>query len=83
MMMTAMMMMIMMIIMMTMIMMAMIRMTMMMTMMKKMMVMMIYLRPPAIALPSLFWFLLPVMPRRVRKPEWLILMLCSDAGFRC
>ena len=57
-------------------------MTMVMRMMR-MTVMTIYLRPPAIALPSVFWFLLPVRPRRVRKPEWLILMLDPDPWFRC
>ena len=34
-----------------------------------------HLSPPATALRSFFWFLLPVRPRRVRKPDWLIAML--------
>ena len=46
------------------------------------MLMLIYLSPPAIAVFSLFWFLLPVRPRRERKPEWLILILDFDLRFR-
>ena len=35
----------------------------------------IHLSPPATALRSFFWFLLPVRPRRLRNPDWLIAML--------